>query len=125
MHWIGSSRDDVREFPSEVRVMVGFALLQAELGGKYIDAKPMKGFGGAGVLEIVTDHDGSTYRTVYTIKLPSAVYVLHAFQKKSKKGIATPQKELDRVKKRLDAATRHHKENYEQEGGNKTTRREK
>jgi phage-related protein len=119
LHWVGSSRDDLRDFPGEVRVVMAFALLQAELGGKHVDAKPMKGFGGAGVLEVVADHDGSTYRTVYTVKLRSAVYVLHAFQKKSTKGVATPQKEVDKIRERLKSAVRHHKDTYEQEDGAK------
>jgi phage-related protein len=85
LHWIGSSRDDVCAFPGDVRVIVGFALLQAELGGKHIDAKPLKGFGGASMLEIITDYDGGAYQTDYTVKFRSAIYVLHAFQEKSKR----------------------------------------
>lgn len=75
----------------------------AQTGGKHLDAKPLKRFAG-GVLEVVSDHSGDTYRTVYTVKLEKAVYVLHAFQKKSKRGIATPQAEMDLVKKRLQRA---------------------
>jgi phage-related protein len=115
LHWIGSSLDDLRAFPGVVRQTVGFALFQAQLGGKHVDAKPLKGFGGAGVLEVIDDNDGSTYRAVYTIRFRSAVYVLHAFQKKSKRGIATPQKELEKVERRLKVAAQHHKVNYEQE----------
>ena len=86
-----------------VQQRVGFALYQAQMGDKYIDAKPLRGFG-AGILEVVTDHAGNTFRTVYTLKLEAAVYVLHAFQKKSKHGIATPKSELDMVKQRLARA---------------------
>ena len=113
LHWVGSSRDDLREFPKDVRGVMAFALFQAELGGKHVDATPLKGFGGAGVLEVIEDHDGSTYRTVYTVKFASAVYVLHAFQKKSKKGIATPKKDIDKVRERLELAAQHHREHYE------------
>src|SRR4051794_33465005 len=90
LFWMGSSRGDGREFPPTVRQVVGFALRQAQLGGRHRDAKVLKGFGGAGVLEIVEGHDGDTYRAVYTVKSAGAVYVLHAFQKKSKKGLKTP-----------------------------------
>jgi phage-related protein len=83
------------------------ALYLAQRGGRHAQAKPLKGFGGAGVLEIVEDHDGNTYRVVYTVKLAAAVYVLHAFQKKSTRGIATPQHELELIKQRLKAATEH------------------
>ena len=80
------------------------------MGGKHPDAKPLKGFGGAGVLEIVEDDDGNTYRAVYTIRFARAVYVLHVFQKKSKSGIRTPQEEVERVKARLRAAKKHYAE---------------
>jgi len=76
----------------------------AQIGDKHPTAKPLKGFSGAGVLEIVDNYDGDTYRTVYTVKLAGVVYVLHAFQKKSKKGIATPKKDIDMIKKRLKLA---------------------
>ncbi len=88
--WLGSSRADLREFPDDVCHSMGFALWQAQRGRKHGDANVLKGFGGAGVLEVVEDHDGNTYRAVYTVKFAGAVYVLHAFQKKSKKGIKTP-----------------------------------
>src|SRR6266550_2779610 len=86
LFWVGSSKQDVRAFPTAVRQTMGFALWQAQEGKKHADAKPLKGFGGAGVLEIVEDDAGSTYRAVYTVRFVRAVYVLHAFQKKSKKG---------------------------------------
>jgi phage-related protein len=95
LFWIGSSREDLREFPDEVCHMMGFALWQAQLGRKHRDAKALRGFGGAGVLEVVEDHDGNTFRAVYTVKFAGAVYVLHAFQKKSKKGNEAPRPEAE------------------------------
>jgi phage-related protein len=106
--WMGSSREDLREFPEEVCQAIGFALWQAQLGQKHRGAKVLKGFGGAGVLEIVEDHDGDTYRAVYAVKFAGAVYVLHAFQKKSKKGIKTPLAEMKVVRQRLKAEEEHH-----------------
>ena len=90
--WIAGSRDDLRDFPEEVR-LVGGALWEAQKGRKAPWAKPLKGYGGTGVVEIVDDHDGDTYRAVYTVRFAGFVYVLHAFQKKSKSGIATPKKD--------------------------------
>lgn len=104
IRWIGSSRDDVRRFPEPVRLRVGGALWEAQIGRKAPWAKPLKGFGGAGVLEIVDDHDGDTYRAVYTVRFAGVVYVLHAFQKKSKRGIATPQHEIALIQQRLRRA---------------------
>lgn len=108
--WIGSSLDDLREFPEEVRGEVGYALYLAQLGSKHPSAKPVKGFKGAGVLEIVEDFDGDTYRAVYTVKLAGVVYVLHAFQKKSKQGIATPKQDIDLIKERFKRAQEAHAE---------------
>ena len=87
---------------------MGFALHFAQAGGKHADAKPLKGFVGADVLEIVEDHDGDSYRAVYTVRFAGAIYVLHAFQKKSKGGIKTPAKEIELVKKRLKRAEEHY-----------------
>ena len=92
VRWIASAREDVRSFPVPVRNGIGHALYAAQKGETDPAAKPLKGFGGRGVLEIVTDHRGDTWRSVYTVRFEGAVYVLHAFQKKSKKGIATPKK---------------------------------
>lgn len=89
---------------------MGFALYLAQTGEKHLAAKPLKGFGGAGVLEVVEDHDGDTFRAVYTVKFASAVYVLHAFQKKSKSGIKTPQTDIDLIKQRLKFAEQMHKQ---------------
>ena len=109
LFWVGRSDAAVRDFPKEVRRTFGFALGLAQLGGKFIDAKPLKGFGGAGVLEIVEGFHSDTYRCVYTVKFAGAVYVLHAFQKKSKSGIKTPKQEIDLVKARLQRAEEHHR----------------
>ena len=106
--WIGSAKRDLRAFPDEVKDSVGFALYVAQQGGKHPDAKPLRGFGSAGVLEIVEDHKGDTYRAVYTVRLAGRVYVLHAFQKKSKSGIETPRAEINLVKSRLKRAEEEH-----------------
>jgi phage-related protein len=102
--WIGSSRSALQSFPAEVKDVIGFALYQAQLGRKSPTAKPLTGFGGASVLEIVDHYHGDTYRAVYTVKFAEVVYVLHAFQKKAKKGVATPKTDVDLVKKRLKIA---------------------
>jgi phage-related protein len=101
LRWVASSKKDLLAFPDDVRREVGYALYFAQAGDKHPAAKPLKGFHGAGVLEVVEDHKGNTYRAVYTIKFAEAVYVLHAFQKKSKKGIATPRHEIELIKDRL------------------------
>ncbi len=108
VRWIGSSKQDVRAFPEPVRLRIGGALWEAQTGGKAPWAKPLHGFGGAGVLEIVDDDDGDTYRAVYTVRFHSAVYVLHAFQKKSKSGIATPRHEIAVIEQRLKRAQQDH-----------------
>jgi phage-related protein len=110
LRWIGRSRQALREFPAQVRREIGYALQFAQAGTKHPSAKPLRGFGGAGVLEIVEDFDGSTYRAVYTVRFAGAVYVLHAFQKKSKSGIATPKKEIDLIRNRLNRAEQNLKE---------------
>jgi phage-related protein len=114
--WVGDSLEDLRDFPPGVQREIGFALRRAQDGGKHPDAKPLKGFGGASVLEIVEDHDGDTYRAVYTVRFADAVYVLHIFQKKSKKKIATPKHEMDLIRVRLKEAERLHAERT-REGG--------
>lgn len=108
LHWIGSSRNDLSEFPGDVKQLMGYALQLAQWGDKHPDAKPLKGFKGGSVLEVVDDFDGDTYRAVYTVKFKDAVYALHAFQKKSKKGIKTPKQDIDLVKKRLKDAENHY-----------------
>jgi phage-related protein len=107
--WIGSSRRDLRTFPAEVKDVMGYALYKAQVGLKAPTAKPLRGFGGTSVLEVVEDHQTDTYRAVYTVKFSEFVYVLHAFQKKSKKGIATPKPEIDLIKRRLKVAEEDHK----------------
>ncbi len=104
LKWVGSSKKDLSAFPAKVKEVMGFALRVAQKGEKHPDAKPLRGFNGAGVLEIVEDYDGDTYRSVYTIKLKGVVYVLHAFQKKSKTGSKTPKPEIDKIKQRLKSA---------------------
>jgi phage-related protein len=104
--WVGSSRKDLREFPDMVRDHMGYALYVAQQGGKRRDAKPLTGFGGAGVLEIIKDYRGDTFRAVYTLRYQGAVYVLHAFQKKSKTGRETPRRDLELIKQRLREAER-------------------
>ncbi len=115
IEWVGSALKDLSDFPIDVKRNVGFALRAAQQGKKSPAAKPMTGdgaFRGASVLEIVDDHDGDTYRAVYTVRFAEAVYVLHAFQKKSTKGIATPRHEIDKIKRRLDEATRLHADKF-------------
>jgi phage-related protein len=86
---------------------MGYALYVAQLGDKHRDAKPLRGFGSAGVLEIVSDHQGDTFRCIYTVRIAGSVYVLHAFQKKSKIGHETPKAEIDLIKRRLRDAESH------------------
>ena len=108
-YFIGSSKKVISGFPDDVKSGIGKALFTAQLGGEAKSAKALKGFGGRGILEIVEDHDGNTYRAVYTLRFVSAVYVLHAFQKKSKSGIATPKHEIDLITARLKDAEALHK----------------
>ena len=110
LHWVGSSKQDLQTFPREARREIGFALDKAQRGGKHPAAKPLQGFGGASVLEIVENHHGDTYRAVYTVRFAEWVYVLHCFKKKSKSGIKTPKQEIELIAARLKSA----KEDYEQ-----------
>jgi len=107
--WIASTKKDIMGMPEDVQDTFGCALHLAQSGKKHEQAKPLKGFGSAGVLEVVEDDVGSTYRAVYTVRLQSAVYVLHCFQKKSTRGIATPKPDLDLIRERLKAAEAHAK----------------
>jgi phage-related protein len=104
--WVGSSRKDLREFPDIVQDHVGYALYVAQQGGKHRDTKTLSGFGGAGIVEIIKDHRGDTYRAVYTLRFEKAVYVLHVFQKKSKTGRETPRRDMELIKQRLREAER-------------------
>ena len=112
LQWVGSSRNDLKAFPANVRGRVGFALYQAQIGIKHSSAKPLSGMG-SGVMEVVSRFDKDTYRAVYTVRFAEAVYVLHAFQKKSKKNIAPPKSELDLVRQRLKVAEQHYRKNYD------------
>ena len=109
LDWVASSKKDLRAMPVAVKSIFGFALYQAQIGEKHADAKPLRGFGGAGVLEVVENHQGGTYRAVYTVKFEEAVYVLHCFQKRSKSGAATPRQDLELIKSRLTIAREEHK----------------
>lgn len=109
VRWVASSKEDLSAFPTDVKTRVGGALWDAQMGLKSPAARPLKGFGDAGVLEVVVDFDGNTFRTVYTVRFTKAVYVLHAFQKKSRRAIATPKSELDLIGARLVRA----KEDYD------------
>ncbi len=103
LHWVASAKKDYLTFPTEVQDEMGYALGLAQLGAKHPNAKPWKGEG-LGVLEIVEDHRGDTYRAVYTVRFADVVYVLHAFQKKSKSGIKTPQTDVNLIAERLKRA---------------------
>jgi phage-related protein len=110
LFWVGSSLKDLRELPEEVKDEVGFALYQVQRGLTPRAAKALRGFGGASVLEIVEDFRTDTYRAVYTVQFADAVYVLHVFQKKSKRGAETPQSEIELIKSRLKLAKEHYEE---------------
>jgi phage-related protein len=112
VEFIGSAKADLTALPVEVKSVFGFAIFQAELGEKHPDAKPLKGFGGGGVLEVVEDHRGDAYRAVYTVKFAGVIYVLHAFQKKSKRGAKTDKRHIDLIKARLKIAEQHYAEHY-------------
>lgn len=103
----GSSKKDLQSLPEDVQDVFGYALHLAQDGGKHPQAKPLKGFGGAGVLEVVEDYCTDTYRAVYTLKFRQAVYVLHAFQKKSSSGMQTPKSDIEKIRERLKAAEAH------------------
>lgn len=109
VEWVGSSKSDLKAFPEAVRRVVGYALYQAQVGLRHRDVKPLRGLG-SNVLEVISRYDGNTFRAVYTVRFRSAVYVLHAFQKKAKRGIATPKREIDLIRRRLRAAEQHYRE---------------
>ncbi len=102
--WLGSSKKDLMALPVGVRMFFGHALDFAQRGERHDSAKVLKGFGGTGVLEIVEDDQGNTYRAAYTVKFKEAVFVLHVFQKKSKSGISTPKPDMDIIRERLKVA---------------------
>jgi phage-related protein len=109
LFWLGSSKKDLKAMPDDVQDTFGYALHQAQVGKKHEQTKPLKGFGSAGVLEVVENFSGGTFRTVYTVKFSEAVYVLHCFQKKSTHGIATSKGDIDLIRERLKAAEAHAK----------------
>jgi phage-related protein len=108
VEWIASSLDDLKDFPEDVQQAVGYALYRAQCSEKHSSVKPLKGFKGASVLEVVQDFDGDTYRAVYTVKFEEVVYVLHVYQKKSKHGIATPKQDIELIETRLKRAKEHY-----------------
>ena len=110
--WVGSSRRDLRAFPAPVRRDIGQALYAAQWGEEYPSVKAMQGFGGRSVLEIVAPYAGDTYRAVYTVRFEDAIYVLHAFQKKSNSGLSTPQRDISMIKQRLAAAVQDYRERH-------------
>jgi phage-related protein len=110
IRWVGTSLRDLRSFPASVRIDIGHALFTAQEGKTDPAAKPLKGFGGASVFEIVASHHGNAWRAVYTVRFQDAIYVLHVFQKKSTKGIATPAREIELIRKRLAEAERDYRE---------------
>ena len=117
--WMGSSKKDLGAMPEDVKDFFGFAIDVAQTGEKHPEAKPLKGFGSAGVLEIVESNESGTYRAVYTVKLADWIYVLHCFQKKSTKGITTPKPDVDLIKSRLADAQYDHAEWLKQTQGTK------
>jgi phage-related protein len=104
LKWLGSAKRDLDAMPEDVKDVFGHAIDLAQAGGRHQDAKPLSGFGSAGVLEVVEDFRSDTFRAVYTVKFEGWVYVLHCFQKKSKSGIKTPKEDLDLINARLKAA---------------------
>lgn len=113
--FVGSAEEDLAAFPDNVKSVLGFAIYQAQMGLMHQRAKPLRGhkeFKGASVLELVDDYDGDTYRAVYTVRFAGVIYVLHAFQKKSKSGAKTPKSEIDVIKARLARAKEHYEEVY-------------
>ena len=111
LYWVGSSKRDLLVFPEAVKDVIGTALSIVQFGGKHPAAKPWKGEG-PGVLEVVGNHDGETYRAVYTVRFPRGVYVLHCFQKKSHRGIQTPRPDVELVSQRLKMARQDYEDRY-------------
>jgi phage-related protein len=102
--WVASSKKDLLDFPEDIKRTMGYGLHQAQIGKKSENAKVLKGFGSADIIEIIDEDLSGTYRTVYAVKFKNAIVVLHAFQKKSKQGIKTPEREIDLIKNRLKQA---------------------
>jgi phage-related protein len=110
LFWLGSSKKDLKALPDEIQEIFGFALYQAQIGKNHQQTKVLNGFGSAGVLEVVENCSSGTFRAVYTVKFTETIYVLHCFQKKSKRGIETPKQEIDLIRDRLKIAQDHAKE---------------
>ncbi len=110
--YLGSSQKDATKLPTEVQGLFAYALDVALKGGQHEDAKPLKGFHGRNVVEVVGDYQGNTFREIYTVRFEEVIYVLHIFQKKSKKGIATPKEDMELIKQRLKWAEALYKEHY-------------
>ncbi len=104
LYWVGSSKKGLLSLPETVTRTFGYGLYLAQIGKKHVQAKPLKGFGSAGTLEIIEDWEGNTYRAVYTVRFAQGVFVLHVFQKKSSRGITTPKRDLDLIHERYKAA---------------------
>lgn len=104
LHWVGSSKRELQALPGPVVDLFGYALYLAQAGKKHEQAKPLRGFGSGAVLEVVENWDRSTYRAVYTVHFKAAVFVLHVFQKKSTRGVATPKADIDLIRERLKVA---------------------
>ncbi len=115
VRWVGDAKENLQGFPNQVRKDIGHALYLVQTGQTPPTAKPMRGIE-SGVFEIVDDYDTNTYRAVYTVKIGRSLYVLHAFQKKSKRGIATPKREIDLIKRRLRRAKELAKQEEENHG---------
>jgi phage-related protein len=113
VRWIGTSKEDLSRFPLGAKRAIGYALLFAQRGDKHPSTKPLQGFGGAGVLEVVEVYAGNAYRAVYTVRFAGVVYVLHAFQKKSTQGRRTPKREFDLIRERLRRAEDDYREHQE------------
>ncbi len=109
LYWIGSSKKDLQRLPQEIQEIFGYALYLAQIGGKHSHSRSLKGFGCAGVIQIIEDYFSNTYRAIYTVKFGESVYVLHAFQKKSSMGISTPKPDIEKVRERLKIAEHHAK----------------
>ncbi|MGB6555469.1 MAG: type II toxin-antitoxin system RelE/ParE family toxin [Candidatus Binataceae bacterium] len=110
--WVRSSKEDLKRFPDLAQRHIGFALKMAQTGDKHPDAKPLHGFGGASVLEIVDHYDRGTYRAVYTVRFAEAIYIIHCFQKKSRHGIATSQRDINLIRERLARAEEIHRKSF-------------
>ncbi len=113
LYWVGSSLDDLRAFPCVVIDVMGYALHLAQQGDKHPDAKSLKGFLGASVVEITADYDRDTWRAAYTTRFKDLIYVLHAFQKKSKQGARTPKQHINMIRRRLKQAQEHHEQTHQ------------